>query len=62
MRRAPSILGVVRPLLSAATLSGQVAIPAPSRQVLADRGRVRDQIEQQLAEAKIARWKTSPLA
>jgi hypothetical protein len=62
MRRAPAILGICAFVLSAATLSGQVAIPVP------EPGKCsviwtgfEDQIEQQLVEGKVAKMEAVPI-
>ncbi len=62
MRRAPSILGVFALLLSAATLSGQAAIPVPQagKCSIVWTG-VESQIEQMLAETKIAKMEDVPI-
>ena len=62
MRRAPSILGVFALLLSAATLSGQSAIPTPQagKCSIVWTG-VESQIEQVLAETKVAKMDDVPI-
>jgi hypothetical protein len=62
MRRAPSIFGVIALVLSAATLSGQVAIPAPEagKCSLVWAG-FEPQIEQQLTAGKIGKMEDVPV-
>ena len=62
MRRAPSLLGVSALVLSAATLSGQVAVPAPEAgKCSLNWVGFESQIEQQLAEGKIAKMEDVPI-
>jgi hypothetical protein len=62
MRRAPAFPGVLALVLSAATLSGQVAVPAaePGKCSLTWPG-FEDQIEQQLTDGKIVKMEDVPI-
>ncbi|HUQ87334.1 MAG TPA: hypothetical protein VM096_07230 [Vicinamibacterales bacterium] len=62
MRRAPFIIGVSAILLSAATISGQVAIPAPEagKCSLVWAG-LESQIEQMLTDGKIGKMESVPI-
>jgi hypothetical protein len=62
MRRAPALLGVFAFVLSAVTLSGQVAVPAPApgKCSLTWPG-FEDQIEQQLTDGKILKMEDVPI-
>ena len=62
MRRAPALIGVFALLLSAASLSGQVAVPAaaPGKCSLTWPG-FEDQIEQQLTDGKILKMEDVPI-
>lgn len=62
MRRAPLLFGVFALVLSAATLSGQVAVPSadPGKCSLTWPG-FEDQIEQQLTEGKVLKLEDVPI-
>jgi len=62
MRRAPAFLGVLAAVLCAATLSGQVAVPAaePGKCSLTWPG-FEDQIEQQLTDGKVLKMEDVPI-